>query len=288
MIFTDIDINIDTSQLYGTQKKFVKMLNNAKITVDVRGNEETKQSEVVFRGKYTYVSFSKDFNLPIYLDENKHVGYLKLDDLLENFGMFIGTNSRNLESVKDKYLEFPLEERNHLSSQKTAELKRTLLKSIRNIANDFPQDKFKEGNLTDKEKQQGTAQKVTLSLNDKDSKGTLIKIAEDIGKAIDKPFSDSDLNNMKEDLKDITFKKMNFTTKIDDKGILKNLTTDLLVNIDNQSDIGFKFSTTFHSTNGNVQFKHKPKADQIITEEQLQSLLLEDNQQELEDVLNSL
>ncbi|MDA1475074.1 hypothetical protein [Bacillus changyiensis] len=278
-VSADIDINVDPSSIKDEDKEFVEVINNAKLKADVKGNTETKQYEVVLKSKFSYQGLSMDINLPVYIDENKQHCYVKVDSMIKSFGFVLNAKGINLESVKDKYLEVPIEYDQQITSQKTEEVKQKTLETLGKI--DIPKDNFKKEELTDKEKQQGAAHKITLSFSDENFKALFINFVNVLGEAMNKPIKDNKMNQLKDGLKKINFKKMNFTATIDDKNAFKNFNTDILVNVgqfekDNFSgDIGFKLSTTYKNVNGDITFKYKPKENQIVTQAELNKLLMQ-------------
>ncbi|MDA7027829.1 hypothetical protein PJ311_14715 [Bacillus sp. CLL-7-23] len=281
---TDIDINIDTSNLTGVSKEVAEVFNNADLTVDFKANKDTKQSQFIFKGKFSYRNLSMNFNVPVYLDENKKRGYIKLDSLIENFGIILGPSTvQRLESVKGKYLEFPLEKGDY-RSQDTEKVKRLFLKSLETFADDFPQDKFKEEDLTDKEKQQGTEQRITLSFSDKEIKDAYTHFAKQFGKELNHPIKESDLSDLQQELKEVKFKKFNMTTSINKEKSLQHLTTDVSIGVDNkdfQGDFNIKFSTAYNSLDRKVKFEYKPEEDQIVTMDELEGLVDQSGREEI-------
>ncbi|MDA7027824.1 hypothetical protein PJ311_14690 [Bacillus sp. CLL-7-23] len=280
-VSADIDINVDPSSIKDENKEFVEVINNAKLKADVRGNTETKQYEVVLKSKFSYQGLSMDINLPVYIDENKQHCYVKVDSMIKSFGFVLNAKGINLESVKDKYLEVPIEyyQQQQITSQKTEEIKQKTLESLGKI--DIPKDNFKKEELTDKEKQQGAAHKITLSFSDENFKALFINFVNVLGEAMNKPIKDNKMSQLKDGLKKINFKKMNFTATIDDKNAFQNFNTDILVNVGQfekgnfSGDIGLKLSTTYNSVNGDITFKYKPKENQIVTQAELNKLLMQ-------------
>ncbi|MDA7027825.1 hypothetical protein PJ311_14695 [Bacillus sp. CLL-7-23] len=272
----DADINVDTSNLQGEYKEFADVINNAKLTVDIKANEETKQSELVFKGKFSYRNLTMDFNVPVYMDEDKQRGYIKLDSMLKNFGIFLGTSQNHLESVKDKYLEFPLEDDQSFTSYTEEKIKQKSRESLNKMTGDLPQNKFKKEELTSKEKQQGATQKVTLSLSDKEMKAAFIKLIDVMGKAMNDPISKSELSEMEDMLKKITVKKLKMTGTIDDKETFRNYDAAILVKVqhsDFSGDIGLRLSTSYKHINEDVTLMDKPKKDQIVSEDEFEKIL---------------
>ncbi|MDA7027827.1 hypothetical protein PJ311_14705 [Bacillus sp. CLL-7-23] len=266
----DADINIDTSNLQGEYKEIADVINNAKLTVDAKVNEETKQSELVFKGKFSYENLSMDFNVPVYLDEDKQRGYIKLDSMLKSFGIFLGTSENHLKSVKNKYLEFSLEEDQPLNPHTEERLKRKLQESLIKAMGDIPQDNFKKS-------QQGAAQKVTLSLSNKGFKTFIMNYFDVSGEALKDPLTNTEMNQLKEDfLEKINFKKLSITATMDNKEYIQNVNTDILFHVDHRDftgDIGCKLSTSYKNINGDVTFKYNPKKDQILTEDEFEELM---------------
>ncbi|MDA1475077.1 hypothetical protein [Bacillus changyiensis] len=265
----DADINIDTSNLQGEYKEIADVINNAKLTVDIKANEETKQSELVFKGKFSYENLSMDFNVPVYLDENKQRGYIKLDNALKSFGIFLGTSENHLKSVKNKYLEFSLEEDQPLNPHTEERLKRKLQESLIKAMDDIPQDNFKKS-------QQGSAQKVTLSLSNKGFKTFIMNYLDVCGETLKDPLTDTEMNQLKDFFEKINFKKLSMTATMDNKEYIHNFDTDILLHVDHNDftgDIGFKLSTSYKNINGDVTLKYKPNKDQILTEDEFEELM---------------
>nr|MDH3163650.1 hypothetical protein [Bacillus licheniformis] len=166
---SDIGLKVDASNLGAEDKQFADMLNDATLTISGKTNAETKQSEAVIKAKLKVQNMSLDFDIPVYMDEKKQVGYIKIDSVLDSFGIFLGTAGMNFDSVKGKYLEFPLED-DKSSSKDTDELQKQLMESIKEATDNLPADKFEKADLTDKEKEQGASQKVAFSFSDKEIK----------------------------------------------------------------------------------------------------------------------
>ncbi|NPC93060.1 hypothetical protein HOO54_12660 [Bacillus sp. WMMC1349] len=280
-VSTDIDINIDPSSVKEKYKKFIEAINSAKLKADVKGNTETKQYEVVLKGKFSYKGLSMNINLPTYIDENKQLCYVKVDGMIKSFGFILEAKGINLESIKDKYIEAPIEYDKQLTSQKTEELKQKSLETLEKI--DLPKDNFKKEELTEKEKQQGAAHKITLSFSDENIKALFINFVNALGEAMNKPLPDNMMTQLKNGLKKINFKKLDFAATIDDKNTFQNFNANILINVgqlENSNfagDIGLKLSTTYNNVNGDITFKYKPNENQIVTQAELKELLMQRN-----------
>ncbi|MGG3026949.1 hypothetical protein ABEP03_06960 [Bacillus licheniformis] len=257
---SDIGLKVDASNLGAEDKQFADMLNDATLTISGKTNAETKQSEAVIKAKLKVQNMSLDFDIPVYMDEKKQVGYIKID------------------SVKGKYLEFPLED-DKSSSKDTDELQKQLMESIKEAADNLPADKFEKADLTDKEKEQGASQKVAFSFSDKEIKAAVVKFIEIAGKASGEAVPKSELNKIKDGLKDVTFKKFDVTSTIDDKENLLTENADISFSVDSKKapqSFGITASTTYKNIDGDVKFEHKPNKEDIVTEEEFEKLMAQD------------
>ena len=275
---SDIGLKVDASNLGAEDKQVADMLNDATLTISGKTNAETKQSEAVIKAKLKVQNMSLDFDIPVYMDEKKQVGYIKIDSVLDSFGFFLGTAGMNFDSVKGKYLEFPLED-DKSSSKDTDELQKQLMESIKEAADNLPADKFEKADLTDKEKEQGAAQKVAFSFSDKEIKAAVVKFIEIAGKASGEAVPKSELNKIKDGLKDVTFKKFDVTSTIDDKENLLTENADISFSVDSKKapqSFGITASTTYKNIDGDVKFEHKPNKEDIVTEEEFEKLMAKD------------
>ncbi|ASB88930.1 hypothetical protein OZL92_05570 [Bacillus sonorensis] len=275
---SDIGLKVDASNMGAEDKQVAEILNNLKLTVSGKTDSKTKQSEIVLKGQVKVENMTMNFDVPVFMDEKKQVGYIKLDSVLDNFGIFLGTAGMNFDSLKGKYLEFPLEE-DQSSSGETEEIQKKLMDSIKKAADNLSSDQFKQADLTDKEKEQGASEKFTFSLNDEEIKKALVKIIEIIGEASEKTLSKEDLNNVKDNLKDLTFKKYKVTTTLDDKKNILSEKADISIDFDIKdfpASIGITTNSSFKEIDGDVTFSHKPKKADIVTEEEAEKLMAND------------
>ncbi|WFA03293.1 hypothetical protein [Bacillus sp. HSf4] len=275
---SDIGLNVDASNLGAEDKQIVEMLNNAKLTISGKTNTKTKETEAVIKGQLKVQNMSMDVNVPIYMDEKKQVGYIKIDSVLDSFGVFMGTAGMQFDSLKGKYLEFPLED-DKSSAKETEEIQKQVMESVKKAADDLPADKFEKADLTDKEKDQGAAQKIKFSFTDKEIKSSLMKLIEIVGDASGDTLSKDELNDVKDGLKDITFTKFNVTTTLDDKENLLSEKADVQMDFDIDEfpkSLGLTFSTTYKNIDGDVTFDHKPAKGDIVTEDELENLMAQD------------
>ncbi|KAA6451859.1 hypothetical protein [Bacillus swezeyi] len=275
---SDIGLKVNATNLGAEDKQIADMLNNANITISGKTDAKTKQSEAVIKAQLKVQNMSFDFDIPVYMDEKKQVGYIKIDSVLDSFGIFLGTAGMNFDSVKGKYLEFPLDE-DKSSSKDTEEIQKQVMESIQKAADNLPADKFEKSDLTDKEKEQGAKQKVAFSFSDKEIKAAVVKFIEIAGEATGEAVPKKELDNIKDGLKDVTFKKFDVTSTIDDKENLLTENADISLAVDSEKapqSFGITTSTTYKNIDGDVTFDHKPKKEDIVTEDELQSLMAAD------------
>ncbi|MBS4161452.1 hypothetical protein GWP49_30720, partial [Klebsiella pneumoniae] len=88
-----------------------------------------------------------------------------------------------------------------------------------------------------------------------------------------------DLNNVKDNLKDLTFKKYKVTTTLDDKKNILSEKADISIDFDIKdfpASIGITTNSSFKEIDGDVTFSHKPKKADIVTEEEAEKLMAND------------
>lgn len=274
----DIGLKVDASNMGAEDKQIAEVLNNLKLTVSGKTDSKTKQSEVVLKGQMKVQNMTMNFDVPVFMDEKKQVGYIKLDSVLDNFGLFLGTTGMNFDSLKGKYLEFPLED-DQSSSKEAEDIQKKLMDSIQKGADNLSADQFKTEDLTDKEKEKGASEKITFSLKDEEVKQVVMNVIKIIGDASEKTLSKDDLNNVKDGLKDLTFKKYNVTTTLDDKKNILSQKADVSIDFDIKDfpkSIAITTDSSFKEIDGEVTFSHKPKKSDIVTEEEAQNLMAND------------
>ncbi|MDA1475079.1 hypothetical protein [Bacillus changyiensis] len=266
---TDLGLKVDVSNLSGAEdQKAADMINNAKLTISGKTNTKTKQSEVVFKGKINVFGKPMNFDIPVYMDEKKQIGYIKLDSVIENFGPMIQSKlGLDVTKLKGKYLELPLDEMKTASND-TEKMQNDLVKTLQKAVDDISDDKFEKEDLTDKEKKQGATQKITVSIQDEKIKDIMMKVMDTI-----KQTTGGKTN--KEDLEKVKFENFKVTSTFDDKDNF--LTQDLSMKMAfDQKDYPKSFtittSTTYKNIDGKVTFSTKPKKDEIVTLPELQGM----------------
>ncbi|MCY8348042.1 hypothetical protein MOC74_21710 [Bacillus haynesii] len=285
---SDISLKIDTSNLDDKNLKIAEVLNQSKFTINLKTNMETKESEAVFKGKIKVKNITLDVNVPVYVDEKKQLGYMKLDSFINYSGLLFRTPRMYPENLKGKYLEFSLDE-DEPTSEETEEIQKQMMESIQKASENLPEDKFKKAELTNEEKEQGAAQKLTFQFNDKEIKAALIKLIEIAGDATGKTVQKNELANIKEGFQNITFKKFDVTSTIDNKENLLTEKANISVAVDNkdvQRSFDINAFTTYKNIDGKITFDHKPKKEDIVTEEEFRNMTSDDDQEDLHDLID--
>ncbi|MDA1475076.1 hypothetical protein [Bacillus changyiensis] len=258
---TDIHFNLDIPNLPEKDQKGIEDLNNSKITITGKTNTKTKETEMTVKGKMKVKGKTMDLDIPVLIDEQKQLGYLKLDGLADQFGTLINHPDVKFDNFKGKFLEFPL----HQDEATSEEKKEKLLKSLNNTIDNLSDSHFKEESLTDKEKEQGVAQKITLSLNDQLIKSVIQQIFKVYQDNLKEKFTKNDLDDV---FKHVNFKKSNWTVSLDDKENLLTQQTDFTMGVDvHKKPASFKIKamTSFSNMDGEVNINIKPEKQDIVT-----------------------
>ncbi|NPC93059.1 hypothetical protein HOO54_12655 [Bacillus sp. WMMC1349] len=257
---TDLVLNLNIPNLPDRDQKGIEDLNNSKITITGKTNTKTKETEMTVKGKIKIKGKTMDLDIPVFIDEKKQLGYLKLDGLADHFGILIKHPDVKFDNFKGKFLEFPL----HQDEATSEEKKEQLLKSLNRTLDQLSDRHFKEEDLTDKEKEQGAAQKITVSLNDQLIKSVIQQIFKVYEDNLGEKFTKNDLDDV---FKHANFKKSNWTVSLDDHEKILNQQTDFEMGVDvhkRPASFKIKAMTSFSNMNGEVKFNIPEKQD-IVT-----------------------
>ncbi|NPC93057.1 hypothetical protein HOO54_12645 [Bacillus sp. WMMC1349] len=270
-----VNLKLDIPEQTAIDQEILESLNNSEFTIDGKMNKKTKEVELSFKGKIKVKGQTLDLDIPVYLDQKKQLGYIKADSFAENFGVFVDMPGLKLNSFKGKYLEFSLND-GKKDTGETDTNQKLVMDYLRDSTDKLPESKLKKEELTDTEKKQGAAQKIVISYSDQEAKASIENAIELLGENSEEIIKKDEL---KDEFKNMTFKKFDLTTTLDKKENLLTETGDISLvtkqDSSKRATIGLTFQTLYKNLNGNVTFS-APKKEDIVKEDEIKDMVKAD------------